>query len=108
MIPDHGKLLEEANSYRQIILLQIMNKIFENPTLKRLRVILEVNQILPTISLEFGRNTLPQNKYIELQRLYEELKHFVKDSCSILISVYSCVLFTVIVGISILFLVAWE
>jgi hypothetical protein len=31
----------------------------------------------------------------------------VKDSCIILIGVCSCVLFAVIVGISILFLVAW-
>jgi hypothetical protein len=39
-----------------------------------------------------------------MDKIYSKL---VKDSCIILISVCSCVLFAVIVGVSILFLVAW-
>jgi hypothetical protein len=35
------------------------------------------------------------------------VSNLVKDSCTILISVCSCVLFAVIVGISLLFMVAW-
>jgi hypothetical protein len=35
------------------------------------------------------------------------VSNLVKDSCIILISVCSCVMFAVIVGVSILFLVAW-
>jgi hypothetical protein len=35
------------------------------------------------------------------------VSNLLKDSCIILISVCSCVLFAVIVGVSIVFLVAW-
>jgi hypothetical protein len=40
--------------------------------------------------------------------LYKIVSNLLKDSCTFLISLCSCVLFDVIVGISILFLVAWD
>jgi hypothetical protein len=47
MIRKPGTPIEEASSHRPISLLPIMSKIFETATLKRLRPILEENQILP-------------------------------------------------------------
>jgi hypothetical protein len=47
MIPKPGKRLKENSSYRPISLLPIISKIFEEAVLKRLRAILEENQILP-------------------------------------------------------------
>jgi hypothetical protein len=53
MIPKPEKPLEEASSYRPISLLPIMSKIFEKALLKRLRLILEENRILPNHQFRF-------------------------------------------------------
>jgi hypothetical protein len=68
MIPKPAKPLEEASSYGSISLLPIMSKIFEIAVLKRLRPIEKKTESSRIISLDFDRNTLPQNKYTELQR----------------------------------------
>jgi hypothetical protein len=47
MSPKPGKPPEEASSYRLIRLLLIMSKIFDKTVLKRLRLLLEGNRIMP-------------------------------------------------------------
>jgi hypothetical protein len=58
MIATPGKPIEEASLYRPSGSLSIISEIFEKPTPKRLRPIMEENGILPDHQLRISRKTL--------------------------------------------------
>jgi hypothetical protein len=72
MIPKPGKLLEEASSYRPISLLPVMRKIFEKAVLKRLRPILEENQIIPDHQFGFRQEHFSTPNYGDNKRNFRK------------------------------------
>jgi len=66
MIPNHGKPPKEVSSYRFIFFLPVISKLFEKMLSKRMKPIIEENNLMP--SHQFGF-TQPEGRVVEEKSL---------------------------------------